>query len=118
MLDAPRYPKRLVAAKYHERRKSVLTRPLRIRQAIVEGVLHGHERDDALPRHVTAEIDDQVPQVVFFFRSDRAVSEKYERPATRETFHRMVGIDPGVHAFAHRELGTRRPQFGGNHGSA
>ena len=45
-----------------------------------------------------AEIGDEMAQVVFLLRADGAVGEEHERALPREAAHRVVGVDPRVHA--------------------
>ena len=116
VLDRPRRADRLVAAEHDERRKPALMRPVGVRQAVLDRVLRRQERDDALARHVAAEIGDEMPQVVFFGRADRAVGEEHERALARQPPDRVIGVDPRVHALRGRELGARRPQLRGKHG--
>src|SRR5438876_30646 len=116
VLDAPRRADLFVAAEDHQRGKAVLVRPLGVRQAVLDRVLRRQEGDDALARHVGAEIDDEMPQVVLFLRPDRAIGEKNERPLARQTPDGVIRIDPGVHAFAGRELGARRAQLCAKYG--
>ena len=118
MLDASRLPDALVAAEDDERLEAVLLRAIRVRQAVVERVLARQERDDLRSRHVAAEIDDEVPEVVFFLRSDGAVGQEDERAVARQAPDRVIRIDPGIHARRRFELGARRPQFRGDDRSA
>ena len=57
-------------------------------------------------------------QVVFFLGADGAVGQEDEGALPREPPHRVIGVDPRVHALARRELGPRRPQFGREDGRA
>src|SRR5262249_7739774 len=59
---------RLVAAEDDQRGEAALVRALRVRQTVLERVLRRQERNDSFARHVTAEIRDQMPQVVLFLR--------------------------------------------------
>src|ERR1035437_2647477 len=45
-----------------------------------------------------------------------AVGEEDEGALPRQAPDSVIGVDPGVHAFAGRELGARRPQLGAEHG--
>ena len=115
VLDRSRRADALVAAEHDQRRKSILVRAIRVRQAVLDRVLRRQEGHDALARHVEAEVGDEVTEVVFFVRADRAVGEEDVRALPREAPNRVVGIDPRVHALGRRELGTRRPELGGEH---
>jgi hypothetical protein len=90
-------------------------RAIRVGEAVVERVLARQERDDARPRNVTAKIDHEVAEIVFFLRPDRAVGQEDERACAGEAPDRVIRIDPGVHAGRGFELGARRPQFRGDH---
>jgi hypothetical protein len=103
--DAP------VAAEHDERIEPLLVRAVRVTEAIVERVLARQKRHDARPRHVGAEVDDEVAEVVLFLRPDRAVGEKHVGAAAREPAHRMVRVDPRVHARRAFELGPGRAQL-------
>ena len=52
-----------------------------------------------------------MPEVVFLVGADRAVGEEHERSLLREPLHGMIGVNPGVHALARRQLRPRRPQL-------
>jgi len=90
-----------------------LLRALGVRQAIRERVLRRQKRHDALARHVPAEIRDEMPQVVFLRQADRAVGEEDVGALARQPPHRVVRVDPRVHALVGGELRPRRPQLGG-----
>ena len=105
----------LVAAKHHQRGKSVLPRALRVGQAVLLRVLRRHEWDDARARDVVAEIGDEVPEVVFFGGTDGAVCEEDVGAFTRKTLDRVVRIDPRVHAFGRLQLCARGPEFCSEH---
>ncbi len=111
MIDAARRPEDLVAAQDDQRRKPALARPLGVGKAVLERVLRGHERNDPLARHVTPQIDHEVPEVVLFLRSDRAVGQEDEGSLPGETTHGVIGVDPGVHPLARRQLRAWRPQL-------
>ena len=111
MLDAARHAERLVAAEDNQHRKPALTRPLGVREAILERVLGGHEGHDALARDVVSEVGHEVTQIVFFVRANGAVGQEHERALTREALDRVIRVNPGVHAFASGEFGARRPQL-------
>ena len=115
MFDASRRADALVAAEHDQRREAALVRALGVGQAVLERVLRGQERHDALARHVVAEIRHEMAEVVFLLRADGAVGEEHERASAREPLHGVVGVDPRIHALARRELGPRRPQFGCEH---
>ena len=118
VLDAARRAHRFVAAEHDQRRKAVLMRALGVRQAVLERMLRRDERHDALARHVVAEIDHEMAEVVFFLGAHRAVREHDERALPRETADRVIRIDPRVHAFARRQLRARRPQLRREHRAA
>jgi 1-aminocyclopropane-1-carboxylate deaminase/D-cysteine desulfhydrase-like pyridoxal-dependent ACC family enzyme len=109
--DASRRPQGLVPAKHHERREPVLRGTIRIRETVVQGMLASQEWDDGRPGHVLAQVDHEMAKIVFLFHSDRAVREEHERTAARQAAHRMVGIDPRVHACRRFELRARRTQL-------
>src|SRR5439155_3971458 len=106
VLDAPRDADALIAAEHDERLKPVLVRAVGIRQAVLERMFRRQDRHDVLARCVAAEIDDEVPQIVFFALADGAVGEKYERALPRQPPDRVVRVDPRVHALAGLELGA------------
>jgi len=81
--------------------------------AVLQRVLRRQERHDPLARHIRAEVRDEMSQVVFLVRSDRAVGQEDERALAREPAHGVVGVDPGVHALARGELRERRPELCG-----
>ena len=112
--DAARRADRLVAAQDDERIEAVLLRTIGVRQAVVQRMLAGQERNHRRARHVAAEIDDQVPEVVFLFRSDGAVGEEHERAVAGEALHRVIGVDPRIHAGGRFELGARRAKLCGD----
>ena len=114
MLDTPRLADVLVAAQHHERLEARLLRAIGVGDAISHLVLAGQERHDLRSRHVAPEIDHQVAEVVLFLRSDGTVGEEYERPVSRESAHRVIRVDPRVHAGGSFELGPWRPQLGGD----
>ena len=111
VLHASRRADRPIAAEHDERAEALLPGALGIGQAELERVLRREERHDAIARHVGAEIDDQVAQVVFFARADGAVGEEHERPAAHEAADRVIRVDPRVHAGRRVELRARRPQL-------
>ena len=113
VLDAARRADRLVAAEHDERREAVLVRPLGVREAVLERVLRRQKRHNPLARHVEAEIGDEMPEVVFFLRADGVVGEEDEGPLAREPADGVIGVDPGVHALARRQLRPRRSELGG-----
>ena len=51
-------------------------------------------------------------EVVLFLHADGAVGEEDEGPVARQSAHRVIGVDPGVHARGSLELRPRRPQLG------
>ena len=76
--------------------------------------MFGREKGhDVIARNGRAEIADQMPEVVFFARANGAVGEEHESAAAYQAVHRMVGVDPRVHARGGVELGARRPQLDG-----
>ena len=111
-------PDVLVAAEHDERLEAVLLRAFRVGNAVVHRVLARQERDHLRPRHVAAQIDDQVPEVVLLLRSDGAVGEEDERAVARQAADGVIGIDPGIHARCRLELGPRRAELGGDDGMA
>ena len=50
-------------------------------------------------------------EIVLLPLADRAVGEEDEGALPGEALHRMVGVDPGVHAFGRGQFGAGRPQF-------
>ena len=79
VLHAPGRPDRLVAAEDDQRREAALVRAFGVRQAVLDAVFRRQKRHDALARHVGAQIDDEVPEVVLLVRADGAVGEEDER---------------------------------------
>ena len=114
MLHASRMPDVLVAAQDDERLEPVLLRAIRVRHAVAHRVLARQERDDLRSRDVTPEVDDQVPEVVLFLRSDGAVRQEDVGTVARQIPYGVVGIDPGIHAGRRFELGSRGPELGGD----
>ena len=96
----------------------MLLRAIRVRHAVVHRVLARQEGDDLRSRDVAPEIDDQVPEVVFFLRSNGAVREEDVGTVARQTPYGVVGIDPGIHARRRFELGPGGPELGGYDGMA
>src|SRR5207245_1158985 len=78
MRDATGRPDRSIAAKDDKRRKSLLPRTLRIPEAELERMLGREKRHHVIARHVGAEVDHQMPQVVLLARADRAVGEEHK----------------------------------------
>src|SRR5947207_5006080 len=76
------------------------------------------ERHDPVAWHVASEVGHKMAQVVFLLRADGVVGKKNEGPLLRETAHRVIRVDPGVHPFACGELGTGRTQLRTEHGGA
>src|ERR1700754_5212120 len=76
MFDTPWRPDRLVSPKHHQGRKSVLVRPLGVRETVVEWMLGRQKRHDALPWHIEAEVGDEMPEIVLFLRPDGTVGEE------------------------------------------
>ena len=64
-------------------------------------------------RHVVAQVQHQVPQVVLFLRADGAVGQAHVVPTPHETADGVVGVDPRVHPRRRAELGARRTKFDG-----
>ena len=116
VLDASRRPHRAIAAEHDERAEAFLPGALGVRQAEVHRVLGRQERHDVVARHIGAQIDHQMAQVVFFARADGAVRQEHERPVADEAADRVIGVDPRVHAGGRVEFGARRTQFDGHHG--
>jgi len=117
MFNAPRRPDPLVAPKHDERFEPMVARPIGIRETVIDRMLARQERHDTGSRDVDAEIDDQMPQVVFFFRPDGAVGEKHKGTGAREAAHGVIRIDPRVAARRRLQLGARWAQLGGNDAS-
>jgi hypothetical protein len=115
VLHAAGRPHRSVAAEDHERRKPFVDCPFRVAQAELHRVLGREEGHDVAARDVAAEVDEQVPQVVLLARADGAVGQEHEPVVVHETAHRVVRVDPRVHARRRVELGARRPQLGRQH---
>ena len=115
VLDAPRWPHMPIAAEDHERLEAVLPRAIGVRQAVRFRVLARQERHDVRSRDIGAEVRDEMTQVVLLAESNRAVGEEDEPSFARQSAHRVIGIDPGVHARRGRELRSRRTQLGGDH---
>ena len=111
VLDAARGADPLIAAENDKRRKPALVGSLGVRETVRHRMLCRQERDDPLARNISAEIDDQVAEVVFFLRADGAVGEEDERARPCQSLHGVIGIDPGVHAFVGGQLGPRRTQL-------
>src|SRR5207247_4046526 len=97
MLDGPRNADRFVPAEHDERREPVLVSALRIRQAVLERMLRGQKRDDALARDVGAEIEDEMAEIVLFLHADRAVGQEHERALPRQPLDGVIRVDPRVH---------------------
>ena len=89
-----------IAAEDDERAEAFVPGALGVRETELERMLRREERHDAIARHVGPEIDDEVPEVLLFVRADGAVGQEHERPAAHEAAHRMVRVDPRVHAAA------------------
>ena len=64
-----------------------------------------------IARHIVAKVEDEMPQVVFFLRTDGAIGETDMMPATHQATDRMVRVDPCVHPRRSAQLGTGRTQF-------
>src|SRR5262245_44747798 len=79
VLDTSGRTNRAIAAEDDERAEALLPGALGITETELERMLCREERHHAIARHVGAEIDDQMPQVLLFVRADGAVREKYER---------------------------------------
>ena len=114
MFHASRRSHRPVAAEHDQRPEALLPGALGVRQAELHRVLRRQERHDVVARHVGAQIDDEMAQVVFFARADRAVGQEHERLIAHEAADRVVGVDPGVHAGGGVEFGARRAQLDGH----
>ena len=80
-------------------RNPCLMSAIGVRQAIVERVLAGQERDrrtergTSVPRLMT-----RCRRLSSSLQADRAVGQENERPLARQAPHPVVGIDPRVHA--------------------
>ena len=97
-VDAARLADALVAAEHDQRRKPVLPRAVGVRQADTSSecldVRNGTTRDAI---DVGAQVGDEVTEVVFFLRADRAVGQEDEQLAPREAADGAIRVDPGVH---------------------
>ena len=91
--------------------QAALLGSLRVRCAVLERVLGRQERHHAIAWNVVAKVRDQMPQVVFFGFTDGAVGEKHVGALAGQPLHRVVGVDPRVHAFCRGQLGARRPKL-------
>ena len=83
-------PDVLVAAEHHQRRKTVVHDLIGVRQAELDRVLRGQERDDAIARDVVAEIGDEVAEVVFLLRADGAIGDHDAHVVARQRSDRVV----------------------------
>ena len=114
VLDASRRPDVLVAAEHDERLEAVLPRAIRVGQAVLRRVLAGQKRDDVRARHVAAEIDDEMAEVVFLLEADGAVGEEDERArraSGRAPRGRCRSTRPcSPRSRARRAAGAARPQ--------
>ena len=70
MIDAARRADLLVAAEDDQRRKAVEVRAVGVREAVLQRVLRGQERHHVIARHVLAEVEDQVTEVVLLLGPD------------------------------------------------
>jgi hypothetical protein len=111
VIHAARGPDVPVAAEHDQRFEAFLHRPVCIGRAIFHRVLACQKRDDRVTGDVGPEIADEMAQVVFLFEPDRAVCEEYRCPAPGEAAHRMIRVNPRVHACGGLQLRARRPQF-------
>jgi len=59
----------------------------------------GEKSLDRATRHVRAEVDHEMPEVVFLLRTYSAVRQKDTDIAPGEAAHRVVHVDPRVHPF-------------------
>ena len=91
----------------------MLVRALGIAQAVFERVLGGEERHNSLTRDVAARVGREVPQVVLFMRAHCAIGQEDEGAFSGQSPDRMIGVDPGVHALAGRQLRAWGPELGG-----
>ena len=114
MFNATGRPDALVAPEHDERLEAVIACPIGIRKAVIDPVFARQERDDTGSRHVGAEIDDQMPQVVFFFRPDGAVGEKHDGPAARQAADGVIRINPRVTARRCFQFSARWTKLCGN----
>ena len=96
----------------------MLRRPIGVRETVVERMLRGQKRNDGASRNVRAQIDHEVPEIVFLFRPDGAVGQEHERAFARQPADGVVRVDPGVHAGGGFELRAWRTQLRRNHGQA
>ena len=115
MFHAPRRPDVLVAAEDDEGIEPVVVRAIGVGHAVLRRVLARQEGDDVRARDVAAEIDDQVPEVVFFLQPYGAVGQEHEGPRARQSADRVVRVDPRVHARGGFQLRAGRTQLGCNH---
>ena len=81
---AARRTDRPIAAEHDQRPEPFLPGALGVRQTELERVLRREERHDVIARHVRAEIDDEVAEVVLLARADGAVGEEHERLVAHE----------------------------------
>jgi len=111
VLDAPFRTHVPVPAQDDERLESVLFRAVRIRETVVERVLAREKWNDSRTRDVGAEIRHEVPQIVLFAQADGAIGQEHEGPGACQPAHRMIGVDPCIHAGGGRQLRARWTQF-------
>ena len=78
VFDTSRRSDVAIAAEHHQGLEAVLTGAIGVGQTVLFAVLAGQERNDVRSRHVGAEIRDEVPEIVFFAQSDRAVRQEHE----------------------------------------
>ena len=114
MLDASRRPEALVSAQHHQRFESVMMRAIRVGEAVVERMLARQKGHHARTRHITAQVDDEMAEVVFFLRSHRAVGQEHERAAAGQAANRVIRVDPRVPARRRFELRPWRAQLRGD----
>ena len=58
-----------------------------------------------------SQVDDQMTEVVFLLRSNRAVGEKYERALARQVTNGVIRIDPRIPAGGSLEVRARGTQL-------
>ena len=115
VIDAPRPAERPIAAENDQRRKAVLPGLFGVAQTEIERMLRREKRDDALARQVATEIGDEMTQVVFFLRTDRAVGKEHRDVLARQRADGVIRVDPRVHAFGRSQLRARRPELRRDH---
>ena len=104
----------LVAAEHDERRKAVVHGLIRIGEAELQRMLGREKRDDLVAADGVAEVGDEMAQVVFFLRADRAIGHHDAHVVPRQRSNGVVGVDPRVHALCRFELRPGRAELDGH----